>query len=150
MSAAPDEFEKLRKLLALKKHEVPPPGYFDHLAGDVRARLRGGEHLKSDLWEQMGEEASWMQRFWGALAAKPALATVCGVGVCAVALGGIFVLQENTANNDFVMVRPQTFVTLPPQNSSTNPAVALPNGSSLFDQLPNQQVAPVNFAPSSQ
>ncbi|MFM2082649.1 MAG: hypothetical protein RL380_1340 [Verrucomicrobiota bacterium] len=145
MSAAPDEFEKLRKLLALKKHEVPPPGYFDHLAGDVRARLRGGEHLKSDLWEQMGEEASWMQRIWATLAAKPALATACGIGVCALALGGIYLIQDPADTSDFAQKNGPAFVTLPPQNSSTNPAVALPGGTTLFDQLQNQPVAPVSF-----
>jgi len=150
MSVEPENFESLRKLLALKKHEVPPPGYFDHLAGDVRTRLRGGEHLKTDLWEQLGEEASWVQRFWAALAVKPALATACGVGVCGLVLTGVYFAQDPTVESGFAQQDQPAFATLSPQNSSTNPAIALPVGPTLFDQLPNQPVAPVNFAPSAQ
>ena len=115
----------------------------------MRARLRGGEHLKTDLWEQLGEEASWIQRFWAALAGKPALATACGVAVCGLVLTGVYFSQDPTMESNFAQQNQPAFATLPPQNSSTNPAVALP-GTTLFDQLQNQPVAPVNFAPSAQ
>ena len=33
-------FEALRRLLALKRHEQPPPGYYEHLRDRVLDRLQ--------------------------------------------------------------------------------------------------------------
>ena len=46
MNSNPDDFEALRKLMALKRHELPPPGYFNRLPDRIAIRLeREGSQL---------------------------------------------------------------------------------------------------------
>ncbi|HAM71498.1 MAG TPA: hypothetical protein DCM86_07640 [Verrucomicrobiales bacterium] len=43
------EFAALRRLLALKQHEVPPPRFFDELPGRIMSRI---EAERSGTWER--------------------------------------------------------------------------------------------------
>src|ERR1043165_4148165 len=94
MSREMENFESLQKLLKVKRCEQPPPGYFEQFSSEVMARLRAGEHEQKDLWREMGDEASWLQRLWMTLDARPALAGAFGVLVCGVVLSGIYYAQK--------------------------------------------------------
>lgn len=78
----PSEFEqqdKLRRLLALKRHEVPPPGFFEAFPERVRARILAGAKAPAPgWWERL---ALW--RFW-----RPALA-----GACVALAAGLWIWQ---------------------------------------------------------
>jgi hypothetical protein len=50
MNSKANEFETLRKLMALKRHEQPPPGYFRRLPDQIAARLERGDG-KLAFWE---------------------------------------------------------------------------------------------------
>jgi hypothetical protein len=78
MKAAPEDFETLRKILALKRYEQPPPGYFDRLAVAITGRIRA-ESVKAPFWE----------RFFSGMVLKPATAYAFGLAVCAVLVAGI-------------------------------------------------------------
>lgn len=43
MSSGPEDFEQLRKLLKLKRYELPPPGYFGRFSDSVINRLERDE-----------------------------------------------------------------------------------------------------------
>ncbi len=49
MNQDSENFEQLRKLLALKKHEQPPPGYFNELPGKIWTRIEK-EKAAPSLW----------------------------------------------------------------------------------------------------
>ena len=72
MNENENNFESLRRLLALKRHEVPPPGYFENFSSQVTARIRAGEDRATE--EQQGIELPWFFRLLSAFEAKPAFA----------------------------------------------------------------------------
>jgi hypothetical protein len=63
MNSDPGDFETLRKLMALKRYEQPPPGYFNRLPDKIMVRLERGE----------GQPGFW-ERLIAAFSFRPALA----------------------------------------------------------------------------
>jgi hypothetical protein len=61
MNSGLNDFETLRKLMALKRHEQPPPGYFNRLPDRIAYRLERGE----------GQLGFW-ERFLGQFTFRPA------------------------------------------------------------------------------
>lgn len=50
------DHERLVRLLALKRHEVPPPGYFDRFAGRVLLHIKAGQaHAPEPWWLRLRE-----------------------------------------------------------------------------------------------
>jgi hypothetical protein len=81
-----NDFEALRRLLALKRHETPPPGYFDRFPGAVMARLRDSQSVAQD---GVAERLPWLVRVIRTLEAKPAFATTFASALCLLLLAGI-------------------------------------------------------------
>ena len=88
MSSDPQNFEALRRLIALKRYERPHPRFFNDFSAQVIARIKAGEHLRED------ETSSWFQRLWAAFEARPMLAGAAGLGACAVVVVGL-IISEN-------------------------------------------------------
>lgn len=89
MSPPREDFHALRRLLALKRHETPSPGYFNDFSGQVIARIRHGERGEEGSFGAALWEAPWLQRLWAALEAKPILAGGFAAAACAVLVLGV-------------------------------------------------------------
>jgi hypothetical protein len=92
MNPDSENFEPLRRLLALKRHEQPPPGYFNRFSREVIARIKTGEQ------GQLGERP-WLHWLWTALEARPVLAGAFGAGVCILLIAGIMNSEEAGINS---------------------------------------------------
>jgi hypothetical protein len=78
MNSSPDDFQELRRLLALKRHEQPPPGYFGYLPDKIQMRIE-----RDDL----SEHSTWWEWLVRKLDAQPILA-----GAYAFAISGLMLL----------------------------------------------------------
>ena len=80
MRLAPEEFDDLEKLLAFKRHEQPPPGFFEDFPERVMARLMALEATAQQPW--------WV-RWQTGFGLQPALVGAFGVAVVAVYFLGL-------------------------------------------------------------
>jgi len=89
-------FRDLQRLLVLKRHETPPPGYFDNFSREVIVRIKAGDRGESPaLVEKLSWESTWFGRLWTALEARPALAALCGVAVCGLLVSGLIFSESS-------------------------------------------------------
>jgi hypothetical protein len=86
MSEHEQDFDALRRLLALKRHEVPPPGYFEDFSSNVIARIRAGE---------AAARMPWFLRFIQAFEARPAYPVAFASSLCMLLLFGIISVEQN-------------------------------------------------------
>lgn len=156
-----ESFQELRKLLALKKHEVPPPGYFNRFSNGVISRLRAEKrHADGSVIAKLEVEAPWLARLWDFLQAKPIFAGAFGAAVCSLVLAGIYITnkpaatrdftKEGASNTPFLAVSPDpaaSGVNNPLLMAATNVNEEMP--PNLFDLVQPLQVAPVAVQPKN-
>ncbi|MGD0253859.1 MAG: hypothetical protein ABSC01_14330 [Verrucomicrobiota bacterium] len=156
MNESENNFESLRRLLALKRHEIPPPGYFNSFSSQVVSRIRAGETAESR--EIAG--SSWLLKFLQVFEAKPAFAGSFACSLCLLLLFGIVYAERPDAvpRTTLLATMTQPAVSLAdatspglspsPQQTglmvSTNPVLSLEPVASLFGQQ-NPLAQPVSF-----
>ncbi len=86
MNKNENKFESLRRLLALKRHETPPPGYFNHFSGEVMARIRAGEAGGA---ESASKLLPRLFQLLSAFEAKPAFVGAFAFSLCLLLVFGI-------------------------------------------------------------
>ncbi|HEX4264662.1 MAG TPA: hypothetical protein VH597_10010 [Verrucomicrobiae bacterium] len=133
MNPDSENFDSLRQLLALKRHEIPPPGYFDRFSRDVMARIKVGESGGA-----VGFELSWFQRLLSVFDVKPMFAGAFGTAVCAFLISGVISSEQAPAVGSAATssVNPSIAAAVPV--NMEEPFVAPSNtmaSGSLFDQF---------------
>jgi len=166
MSQDAEHFGQLRRLLALKRHEQPPPGYFHDFSQQVIIRIQAGESGEQAAFvERLLWEAPWLKQFWAALEAKPILAGVVGVALCGLLIGGmvysdradvprlallptpdqmanISAQTTNAVANNPLLASPGVL----DQDSSTSPLAAMPAEGPLLGDITRLRAQPVSLA----
>ncbi len=172
MSQDSQDFEQLRRLIALKRYEQPPPGYFHHFSREVIVRIKAGETGETVTASWWSWEGSWLQRAWAAIETRPALAGAFGVAVCGFFTAGAL-LSDSTESNAAAMANVVPAVGSLARNNSaaqpgapawaqpvnamliaSNSASAQISQPSLFDEIQRFQRAPqafmnVNYVPGN-
>jgi len=145
-----DSEQKLKSLLALKKHEQPPPGYFDQLPNAVIHRLRTEQPPRVN--------SIWFENFFAKLAFEPKLAYGVGlmVGASALITGSYFVQSKGPELANIPSLRPGSplnpsadedsgqlnYMSLVPEPTL---ASTLSHSSKLFTNAPVRSLAPPSF-----
>jgi len=128
MNENENDFEALRRLLALKRHETPPPGYFESFPGAVMARLRASQSGTQDgVAERLADRLPWLFRMVQAFENKPAFATAFASALCLLLLGGIiFAERPEVTVQPFMQLTqdasPQSIAPATPAGFSAEPA----------------------------
>jgi hypothetical protein len=88
MNPDAENFGSLRKLLALKRHEQPPPGYFNSFSNNVMARINAQEG---------DSESRWLLNLWHNLIHRPLLSGALGAGAFGLVMFGLLFSQGNAS-----------------------------------------------------
>ncbi|HEV2453135.1 MAG TPA: hypothetical protein VGY98_02675 [Verrucomicrobiae bacterium] len=146
MSENENDFEALRRLLALKRHEIPPPGYFEDFSGRVIGRIRAGE---------AAPQMPWLLRILQAFEAKPAYPVALASSLCLLLLFGIVSVEQSPElvsspvipgpmDRSFSIVPDSHSLAIANTTTSTNPPADLPLFGATADNnnvsAPYQQV----------
>jgi hypothetical protein len=93
MNENEQNFEPLRRLLALKRYETPPLGYFNNFSRQVLARIRAGEvETSASLADRLG--ISWLLKWIQAFETTPAYAGSFATVLCLLLLFGAIMAQR--------------------------------------------------------
>jgi hypothetical protein len=165
MNQDENNFESLRRLLALKRHEIPPPGYFNRFSAQVINRIRSGEAAPASVSERLHAEAPWLMKFLQIFEAKPAFAGAFAFALCLFLVFGTVLAERpdystpqpllQTAESSSASVAAVSQAVLPQPNdqtllasgSSSNSASSLQPVASMFGQQ-NPFAQQVSFSPS--
>lgn len=131
MNENPENFEAIRKLLALKKHEQPPPGYFDRLPTQIWSRIEAGETA----------QPSFLERMLPFFRLKPSVAYACGLVTCGVLIIGFGMISNNQA--------PVSPVAMPNGPLPSEPVAAAPALMPAAAVAKSEAVGPITVQPVS-
>ncbi len=103
MSENENNFETLRQLLAHKRQELPPPGYFEDFSSQVASRIRQIESQPQSAQEELFLQAPWLLRLLKTLELKPAFAGAFASALTLLLVLGIVYAERPDSQPDLVL-----------------------------------------------
>jgi hypothetical protein len=164
-----NNFEDLKQLLKLKRHEIPPPGYFNNFSGQVVSRIRAGEAGGARTFmERLEVEAPWAVSFLRIFETRPGVIGAFATSVCLLLVSVVvfseradkaakaqLAISEATApvGSPMASMTSPAFVAASDSTgivASTNPVTSLQPVATLFGQPGSSSLfQQANFAPAS-
>ena len=166
MNENENNFEVVRRLLKLKQHEIPPPGFFPKFSEQVISRIRAGEAGGAQTFtERLEAAAPWLVDFLQIFETKPGLIGAVATSLCLLLTIGVVMGErnDNAAKNilptaEFASAgAASASITAPPLVvaadssgivASTNPATSLQPVPTLFGQPNAALFQSASFAPA--
>ena len=151
MNESENNFESLRRLLALKRHEPPPSCFFEGFSDQVISRIRAGEADEPrEVADRFFAQAPWLLKFLRVFEAKPVYAGSFACAMCLLLLFGIVYAERPDVMPKTTLLAAAvqsagpfadaTSPLLSPASAptglmiSTNPMLDLESAASLFGQ----------------
>lgn len=101
------DFRQIKKLLKLKQHEVPPPGYFNNFSSQVISRIRQGETERSrSLRERLEEGDHWFRRLLRVFEARPGVVGGFATSLCLLLLLTVVFTEHSEAPPNSLLAIP--------------------------------------------
>ena len=141
-------FESLRRLLALKRHEMPTPRYFDSFPNQVIARIRAGEaETPASLLEHLFGQIPRLLKLLRVFETKPVFAGAYAFALCLLLVAGVIFAErpESTSQASWEPT-PQTISSL---TSATTAALPQPVNQMLMADNSTNPVFSFQSTPSS-
>ncbi|MEI6195144.1 MAG: hypothetical protein WCS42_12525 [Verrucomicrobiota bacterium] len=164
MNENENNFESLRRLLAQKRHETPPPGYFNSFSGQIIARIRAGEaRAPRTAAERFFSEAPWLLKLLRAFELKPAFAGAFASALSLLlVIGIVYAERPDSGPQPIFQTSDQSVGSFASASSgplsqtviasdtttSNSAATSLQPVASLFGGSQNAFAQPVSFSPS--
>jgi hypothetical protein len=139
MNEQESNFEPLRKLIALKRHETPPPGYFNNFSGEVINQIRSGETAlpTESFLRNLFSHAPWLLKFLQAFEAKPAYAGVFASAMFLFLVAGIVYTDHVQDAPDSLMPNQAS---LPDQTAQNSSSLASMSTAFLTQSIPQSDL----------
>ena len=170
MNEQNQNFETLKQLLKLKRHEIPPPGYFNNFSDQVVSRIRAGEAGgAATFMDRLEMDAPWVVSFLRIFETRPGVVGAFATSLCLLlVLVVVFAEQSDKAAKTLLTISEPAVqsagsvasVTAPPLLAageasgivaSTNPVASLQPAMTLFGQPANAGLfQSASFAPGGQ
>lgn len=162
MNENENNFESLRQLLAHKRQELPPPGYYNSFSGQIIARIRAGEaNMPQTDEERFFSQAPWVLRLLRAFELKPAFAGAFASGLSVLLVLGIIYAERPDSSTQPILQASEpsigSFAAVTPAalaygsssgiSGSNSASMSLQPVASLFGSQ-NTFAQPVSFSPA--